>query len=148
MACKPGSVVAILATDDHSSGILVTEHLMQPTRTANGDVARVFVLRYRRTPPRYAVPIRFCSWWGLPCRTRYRVRGVLLPHLFTLTFTGGMFSVALSLRSPSPDVIRHHSPLEPGLSSLFKKQRDHPAIWKIKCSIKKCFNHNPDFKAY
>jgi len=34
---------------------------------------------------RYAVPIRFCSRWGLPCRLRCRRRGALLPHLFTLT---------------------------------------------------------------
>jgi len=34
---------------------------------------------------RYAVPIRFCSRWGLPCRPRCRSRGALLPHLFTLT---------------------------------------------------------------
>jgi len=31
---------------------------------------------------------------------------------------GGLLSVALSLRSPSPDVIRHHFSVEPGLSSL------------------------------
>ena len=30
---------------------------------------------------------------------------------------GGVFSVALSLGSPPPDVIRHRSSLEPGLSS-------------------------------
>jgi len=32
--------------------------------------------------------------------------------------TGGMFSVALSLRSPPPDVIRHSVSMEPGLSSI------------------------------
>src|ERR1700689_4687521 len=32
-----------------------------------------------------AVPIRSCSRWGLPCRRRYRRRGALLPHRFTLT---------------------------------------------------------------
>src|SRR5512140_3392104 len=26
-----------------------------------------------------------CTDWGLPCRSRYRKRGGLLPHLFTLT---------------------------------------------------------------
>ena len=36
--------------------------------------------------------------------------------------TGGLFSVALSLRSPSPDVIRHHFSVEPGLSSLLRKR--------------------------
>ena len=86
------------------------------------------VLSPRRTP-RYAVPIRFCSRWGLPCRLRCRRRGALLPHLFTLTAhtvsprqaerggRGGSFSVALSLGSPPPDVIRHRMSMEPGLSS-------------------------------
>ena len=31
---------------------------------------------------------------------------------------GGLFSVALSLRLPSPEVIWHRVPIEPGLSSL------------------------------
>ena len=30
-------------------------------------------------------PIWSCSRWGLPCRRRYRNRGALLPHRFTLT---------------------------------------------------------------
>ncbi len=33
----------------------------------------------------HAIPIRFCSRWGLPCRPRCRGRGALLPHPFTLT---------------------------------------------------------------
>ena len=69
-----------------------------------------------------AVPIRSCSRWGLPCRRRYRRRGALLPHRFTLaaantTHRGGLFSVALSLGSHPPDVIRHRLSMEPGLSS-------------------------------
>ena len=35
---------------------------------------------------------------------------------------GGIFSVALSLRSPSPDVIRHRVLMEPGLSSHLRKR--------------------------
>ncbi len=67
-----------------------------------------------------AVPIRLCSRWGLPCRFRYRSRGGLLPHRFTLAraSTGGLISVALSLGSPPPDVIRHRVSVEPGLSSM------------------------------
>ncbi|EMG54101.1 hypothetical protein WYI_08664 [Ochrobactrum sp. CDB2] len=34
---------------------------------------------------RRAVPIRFCSQWGLPCRLCCHRRGGLLPHPFTLT---------------------------------------------------------------
>ncbi len=79
------------------------------------------------------IPIRFCSRWGLPCRFRCRSRGGLLPHPFTLTppphcrsilesdpairWRGGLLSVALSLGSPPPDVIRHRLSVEPGLSS-------------------------------
>ncbi len=32
-----------------------------------------------------AIPIRFCSRWGLPCRPCCQARGGLLPHPFTLT---------------------------------------------------------------
>jgi hypothetical protein len=80
-------------------------------------------------PP--AVPIRFCSRWGLPCRFRCRSRGGLLPHRFTLTGAspGGLFSVALSLGSPPPDVIRHRVSVEPGLSSPapFRVMRRRPS---------------------
>ena len=70
-----------------------------------------------------AAPIRSCSRWGLPCRPCHQGRGALLPHPFTLTLpspeasTGGLLSVALSLGSPPPDVIRHRASMEPGLSS-------------------------------
>ena len=86
------------------------------------------------------VPIRSCSRWGLPCRRCCQRRGGLLPHRFTLTppalrpaaharpcghwqprgpnrRRGGLFSVALSLGSPPPDVIRRRFSVEPGLSS-------------------------------
>jgi hypothetical protein len=47
---------------------------------------------------------------------------------------GGMFSVALSLRSPPPGVTRHRASVEPGLSSLRPTQRapaksGHPTVW-------------------
>ena len=40
---------------------------------------------------------------------------------------GGLFSAALSLRLPTPDVIRHRRFLEPGLSSICKDS-GHPTI--------------------
>ena len=72
-----------------------------------------------------AIPIRSCSRWGLPCQRCRQRRGGLLPHPFTLTQAssqarlgrGGLLSVALSLRSPSPAVNRHRVSVEPGLSS-------------------------------
>jgi hypothetical protein len=52
-----------------------------------------------------------CSEWGFPCRSRYRLRGGLLLRLFTLSRqevrSGGLISVALSSRFPSPGVARH-----------------------------------------
>src|ERR1700742_353 len=57
--------------------------LKQPTRTASLTLP-CGVFAFQRTA-RVAVPIRFCSRWGLPCRLRCRSRGALLPHLFTLT---------------------------------------------------------------
>lgn len=41
--------------------------------------------RRRLAVSRRVVPIRSCSRWGLPCRSRCRSRGGLLPHRFTLT---------------------------------------------------------------
>ena len=42
---------------------------------------------------------------------------------------GGSFSVALSLGSPPPDVIRHRMSMEPGLSSptAFRRLRERPS---------------------
>ena len=83
-------------------------------------------------------PIWSCSRWGLPCRRRYRNRGALLPHRFTLAAAsrdrGGLISVALSLRSLSPGVTRHRLSVEPGLSSTTAASRSgsgHPAIWHV-----------------
>ncbi|CCG39652.1 conserved hypothetical protein [Magnetospirillum molischianum DSM 120] len=41
--------------------------------------------------------------------------------------TGGLLSVALSLGSPPPDVIRHRVSVEPGLSSLRAKPEERPS---------------------
>src|SRR5271166_2547889 len=73
-----------------------------------------------------AVPIWSCSRWGLPCHLCCQRRGALLPHHFNLAVPlrrgfggfGGVISVALSLGSPPPDVIRHRVSVEPGLSSI------------------------------
>ena len=94
-ADKPGSV-----EDDHSSGTPVTERLVRPTR------------RHLRAAgcPMACLPIWSCSRGGLPCRLRYRRRGALLPHPFTLTCRrrtdaiGGLLSVALSVGSRRPGV--------------------------------------------
>ena len=86
-ACKPGFVghrlLAQAIRDGHSSGTLFAQGLEQPTRTAS-LTSPCGVIALQRTS-RVAVPIRFCSRCGLPCRFRCRTRGALLPHLFTLT---------------------------------------------------------------
>ena len=53
------------------------------------------------------IPIWSCSGWGLPCHWCYHQRGALLPHHFTLTCEGGIFSVALAVGLRRPDVIWH-----------------------------------------
>jgi hypothetical protein len=102
------------ALDGHSSGTDVTTRLKQPTRAASRKTSASMC--FHTTP---AAPIRSCSRWGLPCPLCYQRGGALLPHRFTLTWAspGGLFSVALSLGSPPPDVIRHRFSVEPGLSS-------------------------------
>src|SRR6188768_2988871 len=72
---KPGSVARFghpFRAGGHSSGTSVTERLVQPTQ----GLGRAALERPSTWP---------CSGWGLPCRNRYRLRGGLLLHLFTLT---------------------------------------------------------------
>ena len=63
----------------------------------------------------YAVLLRI----GFTKLSRLRDIGELLPRRFILTLAGGLFSVALSLRLPSADVIRYPCPMKPGLSSAY-----------------------------
>ncbi len=85
-----------------------------------------------------------CSDWGLPSHLRYRRRGGLLPHPFTLTAPTGSrdgfpaewrFAFCCTVRRTklTPHAPRRYLavyPVEPGLSSvpeLAPKHRDHPA---------------------
>ena len=131
-ACKPGSVWRG-PCGPHVTAIPLGRSL--PTASSNqpgrrpGDGPGAKPVSWR---PR-VIPIRFCSRWGLPCRSRYRQRGALLPHPFTLTHPrmGGLLSVALSLGSPPPDVIRHRVSMEPGLSSpMVSHGSGRPADWR------------------
>jgi len=83
--------------------------------------------------PQRAVPIWFCSWRGLPCRFRYRPRGALLPHPFTLTFSEEK-AVCFLWRYPwghprrvLPAAILPWSPDFP--RGFLRTSRDRPAIW-------------------
>ncbi len=111
-AGKPGSVVG-----NHSSGMHVTVHLEQPTRK-HARAARC-------SRKAACFPIWPCSRWGLPCRRRYRRRGALLPHPFTLAVvrkrTLGRFAFCCTFRGLAPP--RYYlapCPVEPGLSSAFR----------------------------
>jgi hypothetical protein len=107
------------------------------------------------TAPRVAslaIPIRSCSRCGLPCRFPLpEARWALTPPFHPYPpprlaplrrgkphgaccdgarrpKAGGLLSVALSLGSPPPDVIRHRVSMEPGLSSsaAFRLSRLRP----------------------
>jgi len=87
-ACKPGSVPP-RDGDGHSSGTSVAGRLERPTRTAARKHAWAIA--------RPTVPIWSCSRWGLPCRSRYRERGALLPHPFTLAAPAPSRALAMAV---------------------------------------------------
>ena len=115
-------MLAHATRDGHSSGTTFARRLEQPTRTASLTSSRgVFA---RRTSPRcrpYSVllPVWFAMPSPLP-ETRCALTAPFhpCPPLPPQRERGGgLFSVALSLGSPPPDVIRHRMSMEPGLSS-------------------------------
>lgn len=142
--CKPGSVHRTISHVWMVSGgwsFLWDAHCWTPRATHPDDSAEV-----RLGVAARAVPIRFCSRWGLPCQPCRQGRGALLPHPFTLTEiqqsqgvtgVGGLLSVALSLGSPPPGVTRHRTSVEPGLSSPMRvsplHESDHPTVWPAGC---------------
>lgn len=76
--------------------------------------------------------IRSCSGWGLPCEPCHHASGGLLPRRFTLTLSwqGGLISVALSLRFPSVAVSDHPSSRSPDfpLHGRFQPCSDYMSI--------------------
>ena len=74
--CKPGSVPAAKRG--------MTIHLGRPLPDASRDRPGRRRENNARPLTRPVVPTWSCSRWGLPCRCRYRQRGALLPHPFTL----------------------------------------------------------------
>jgi len=128
--------------DDHSSGTRLAARLTRPTRAARRK--NPCAGAERTNPPRSpAAPIRSCSRWGLPCRSRCRGRGALLPHLFTLTRQGcgatgapvrpgGLFSVALSLGfDPRRPLAGTASPWSPDFPRFgLSPDRGRPTIWR------------------
>ena len=79
VACKPGSVPACLAAIQ-----AMTIHLGCLLPDTSCDTPG-WQPENRPGCKQPSIPIWSCSRWGLPCRSRYRQRGALLPHPFTLT---------------------------------------------------------------
>ena len=80
-------MAALVPRDDHSSWAPVAGRLTLPTRTAGPETN--LEPRAPRHPYSVLLPV------GLPCRSRCRARGGLLPHPFTLTApveTSGRFA--------------------------------------------------------
>ena len=113
--------------DDHSSGTPVAGRLARPTRAA-GENPR---------GPRWARPPLFGLAPGGVCPATPVTGGAVrsyrtLSPLPIRKRIGGLLSVALSLRSPSPGVTRHRVPVEPGLSSpgpVIPAEGGHPAVY-------------------
>ena len=131
LACKPGSVWLRREPErgSHSSGTAFARCLAQPTRMTGLETGRK------------AFRPAASSLFGLAPGGVYRAISVAgdavgsYPTLSPLpVMTGGLLSVALSLRSPSPDVIRHRVSVEPGLSSPYRLsalvKRGCPANWQ------------------
>lgn len=119
--CKPGSVGPVKnGRGGHSSGTTVTGGLKQPTRTTSLEVglgASTLSSLFGFAPGGVCLADHVTV---LAVRS-YRTLSPLPVE------TGGLLSVALSLRSPSPDVIRHRTFMEPGLSSPEREfQSDRP----------------------
>src|ERR1700756_400153 len=106
--------------------------LEQPTRTASltspcGVIACANLPRCR--PYSVLLPVWFAMPVPLP-DPRCALTAPFHPYCPSLLGWGsGSFSVALSLGSPPPDVIRHRMSMEPGLSSpaTFRRLPERPS---------------------
>src|SRR5580692_7627800 len=130
-ACKPGFVgyrlFAQAIRDGHSSGTTFARCLEQPTRTASlTSPCGVFACANspRCRPYSVLLPVWFAMPFPLP-DPRCALTAPFHPY-FPLLIPppqagevggSGSLSVALSLGSPPPGVIRHRMSMEPGLSS-------------------------------
>ncbi|CDI09070.1 protein of unknown function [Agrobacterium pusense] len=132
LACKPGSVWPRFDPErgSHSSGTAFACRLAQPTRMTGPETG---------CERAFARPVS--SLFGLAPGGVYLAAAVTrsavgsYPTLSPLPCGahGGLLSVALSLGSPPPDVIRHRISVEPGLSSPYRLstlvKRGCPANW-------------------
>ena len=126
-ACKPGSVwreaVSRSARDGHSSGTIVADRLWRPTRaTARRRACRLVA----DVSPLFGLaPGGACHARGVavPAVRSYRTLSPLpRQQPVKASSHGGLLSVALSLGSPPPDLIRRRVSVEPGLSSALRQR--------------------------
>jgi hypothetical protein len=101
-ACKPGFVHHLRRSSSGCMAIPLGRQLPAASRNLPGRLSGNGLR---------AIPIWSCSRWGLPCRSRCRDRGALLPHHFTLAwrerrrrfdFCGAIPGVAPGGCYPSP----------------------------------------------
>ena len=121
---------ALPPVDSHSSGTPVAGRLARPTRESGAE------RRLGRLPGPILLsglaPGGVCRAGAVagPAVRSYRTVSPL-PHgrqVALAASRGGLFSVALSLRSLSPGVTRHRLPVEPGLSSTASRRtRQRPS---------------------
>src|SRR5262245_1285525 len=100
--------------DGHSSGTPLARCLGQPTRTAGSEPIPAIVLANAAAPFLFGLaPGGVCRAAGIAASAVRSYRTVSpLPRQYA-TRRGGLISVALSLRSPPPDVIRHRGSWSP-----------------------------------
>lgn len=132
LACKPGSVWPRLPKEtergSHSSGTTLARSLVQPTRMTRLETG--WALARPCHPYSVLLPVGFT----VPSMSPWP-RWALTPpfHPYSVK-RSGLLSVALSLGSPPPDVIRHRVSVEPGLSSprclSALARRGCPANWQ------------------
>ena len=114
-----------MGEDGHSSGALVAERLVRPTRAAARRPAR-HLEKFRNACRSYLVllPVGFSLPPPLPA-ARCALAAPFHPcrPLGFPRRAGGVLSVALSLGSPPPGITRHRTSVEPGLSSPRARRR-------------------------
>ena len=78
----------------------------------------------------FIIPIWPCSWRGLPCRLRYRSRGALLPHRFTLTARSRRSDLCGAFPGVAP-AGRYPAPCFRGARTFLEhlRVRGHPILW-------------------
>jgi len=102
--------------DGHSSRATLARRLVQPTRAARLETG---LAGLPAAPPLFGFAPGGVFRAVLVAKDAVRSYRTLspLPHASSRIARGGLLSVALSLGSPPPEVIRHRISMEPGLSS-------------------------------